>query len=168
MGIRSSLAEFFTAPVAMAVESQLRELIQEQLASSRYASQAELNDARAALDTVLRDSRTLQEDLGAIRQSLLALSEEEESNPADTLTTLTDSLTSLEELTNDLGRQLGLTRGAVDATTSQLEQVATKCISLDLRLAQAALAANSANATAEVAADGITDLEYQLQSLPSA
>lgn len=133
MGFRSTLASFLSAPAARLLERDLRELVEDILATRAFARTSDLEALRADMPPVNRDRSSADARLEALETELEALK-----------------------------KKLGMTMGAVQAATTQLQHAQKSIDQARSAAAQASQQATTARATAEAALDGLTVLEDAL------
>lgn len=153
MGLRSSLAQILTAPVAAALDGAVRDLVEEILDAQPLARREELDALSGRLDGFRRDLAERRGDLDALRQAIEAFGAELEDDAFDDDDDVGAALAQLDVSRADLEKKLQRALGALSATEAQLVELRTRLDDVASRAEQAQQTATSARNTAESAAD---------------
>lgn len=165
MSLLSSLEQLLTAPASAILDSAVRDLVEEIVASRSFVKQDELTAAREELTAVQKTLVSREADLTALRQSIEAYHLDQEDEDLSDILGIPDvdeAVSRLEDTRDELTRRLERVAGALQATSKQLASIANTADTLSARADQAFQVATTARATAEAAADGVTELEQQL------
>lgn len=164
MGIRSTLGQILSAPTHALVESALRDLVDEVIASHDFVRRDEVVTFQSRLDGLRRELTERRSELDALRQSVEAFSLDLDDDLGDEfgLPDPEQTLSRLEAGRAEMRKQLERALGALEATQSQLGGLSEQIDGLRARADQAHQVATTARATAETAADGVSALEDRL------
>jgi len=163
MGLRSTLVQLVGGPAAALLEAAVRDVVQESLEAGAFVSRQEVASLTDSIDALRQELATRRSDVEALRQSLEAFHGNlDDELEFDLDAGLGDRVTALEKDQAELGRKVGLTQGALDATADQLGSLREQIEGAAQAAEKARAVAVSARNTAETAADGISELESKL------
>ena len=163
MGLRSTVASFVTAPVRELADTALRDLVHEIIAARSPVARAELEALRGELDGLVDEIRSRTQDLEGLRQALEAWHADMDDDLDEFLEPPDhEEVKALEATQATLSRTLETGSAAVDVAMAQLEVLSTRLKEVGSETHKAAQLASSALATAEAAADGVSDLETRM------
>jgi chromosome segregation ATPase len=161
MGMRATANRILSAPTLAILEVAMRHLVDEALDAKAFVTRDEVRAMETGIEDLRRTLTARRADLDALRQAVEAFSldfgedpfeDNEEDDYEAAVLRLETSRTTLQA---DLDR----TAGALRATSDQLSGLDASLQAMTGRIDKANIAATSARATAEAAADGISDLE---------
>ena len=125
MGIRSTLSSLLTAPMAQAVDDQIREVTRDLLAGADLASAADLRSIQSRVAELQESMKALKADLKSCSDAIQSMDQAADEQGADA-SEVALQLTTLASRLDKGDSTIANLQSSVDALTTQLGAVQAK------------------------------------------